>query len=179
MARKDDLLKQCELLGITPEKTRKRKDKDTGKTYYESSIKDFEKAIQDYYLNKYEQEGTLSPFIKNVLTLDSPMLALQIKHQKPEIQDLIWQDNNNWVFQEKIDGTRCLLCYDKNYGYDFYSRNKSVTDCLPISYKTKLLIPKIIQEVLDRYIELKENEIREYLNADDKELIKRKYFEYI
>ena len=151
MARKDDLLKQCELLGITPEKTRKRKDKDTGKTYYESSIKDFEKAIQDYYLNKYEQEGTLSPFIKNVLTLDSPMLALQIKHQKPEIQDLIWQDNNNWVFQEKIDGTRCLLCYDKNYGYDFYSRNKSVTDCLPISYKTKLLIPKIIQEVLDRY----------------------------
>ena len=101
MARKDDLLKQCELLGITPEKTRNRKDKDTGKTYYESSIKDFEKAIQDYYLNKYEQEGTLSPFIKNVLTLDSPMLALQIKHQKPEIQDLIWQDNNNWVFQEK------------------------------------------------------------------------------
>ena len=151
MARKDDLQKQCENLGIIPEKTRKRKNKDNGETYYESSIKDFETAVQNYYLDLYEKNGTLSPFIKNILTLDSPMLALQIKHQKPEIQEQIWQDNNNWVFQEKIDGTRCLLCYDKKYGYDFYSRNKSVTDCLPISYKTKLLIPPLTQEILDRY----------------------------
>ena len=151
MARKDELQKQCETLGIIPDKTRKRKDKNTGESYFESSIKDYETAIQNFYLNKYEQEGTLSPFIKNILKLDSPMLALQIKHLKPEIQDQIWIDNNNWVFQEKIDGTRCLLCYDKKYGYDFYSRNKSVTDCLPISYKTKLLIPQLTQEILDRY----------------------------
>ena len=35
------------------------------------------------------------------------------------------------------------------------------------------------EEVLDRYIELKEIELRENLNANDKEMVKRKYFEYI
>lgn len=103
MARKDDLQKQCEELGITPEKSRRRKNKDTGATYFESSTKDLEKAIQGYYLNKYEEEKTLSPFMKSILRLDSPMLALQIKHHKQEVQDIIWEDDSNWMFEEKID----------------------------------------------------------------------------
>lgn len=151
MARREDLLKQCKELNVIPEKSRKRKDKETGLSYQESTIKDCEKAIQSYYLKKYEEEGTKSPFIDSILKLDSPMLALQIKHLKPEIQNKIWEDNSNWVFQEKIDGCRCMLCYDRDFGWDMYSRNKSVTDCLPISYRTKILLPKINNEILDRY----------------------------
>lgn len=103
MARKDELIEQCNELGLTPEKTRRRKDKDTGNYYYESSIKDLEKAVQNYYLNLYEEEGTLSPFIKNVLNLESPMLALQLNHVKDEMVEELWKDHNNWVFQEKLD----------------------------------------------------------------------------
>ena len=56
---------------------------------------------------------------------------------------------------------------------------ESLEEALSIAKNSKFIKEIIGQEVLDRYIELKENEIREYLNADDKELIKRKYFEYI
>ena len=152
MARREELLKQCEELGVVPNKSRRRKDKETGNSYMESTVKDCEKAIQSYYLIKYKEENTLSPFMHNILTLDSPMLALQQKDKKLDnVRDLLWEDDNNWVFEEKIDGCRCMLCYDRDYGWDMYSRNKSVKDCLPISYRTKLLMPQINQEILDRY----------------------------
>ena len=151
MARREELLKECSNLGVVPNQSRRRKDKDTGNYYMESTVKDCEKAIQLYYLKKYEAENTLSPFMHSILKLDSPMLALQIKHKKQEVQDQIWEDDSNWLFEEKIDGCRCMLCYDIEYGWDMYSRNKSVTDCLPISYRTKLLMPKINPEILKRY----------------------------
>lgn len=152
MARREELLKQCEELGVVPAQSRRRKNKDTGEYYTESTVKDCEKAIQSYYLLKYKKENTLSPFMHSILTLDSPMLALQQKDKKLDnIRDILWEDNNNWIFEEKIDGCRCMLCYDRDYGWDMYSRNKSVKDCLPISYKTKLLMPNINQEILDRY----------------------------
>lgn len=149
MARRDELLEQCKTLGIEPEKSRNRIDKDTGERYKESTIRDCEKAVQQYYIKKYKEEGTLNPLVLDILKLDSPMLALQSKHKKlNDIRDILWDDNNNWIFQEKIDGCRCLLCYHENFGWDFYSRNLSITDCLPISYKTKLLIPEINKDFM-------------------------------
>lgn len=152
MARREELLDKCKDLGVEPEKSRNRINKDTGERYQESTVLDCEKAIQKYYLDLYEREGHLNPFIKSILKLDSPMLALQIKDKKlDKIRDLIWENNNKYMFQEKIDGCRCMFCYDKNFGNDYYSRNKSVTDCLPISYKTKLLMPEINQNVLNNF----------------------------
>ena len=150
MARREELIKQCEDLNIANiKKSRRRKDKDTGEYYYESTVEDLEEAVQNYYLNKYEQEGTLNPFVKDILTINGPMLALQSKDKKlDKIRDIIWEDNNNWLFQEKIDGCRCLICWDKDKGFDFFSRNKSITDSLPISYGTKILTPTIIPEIL-------------------------------
>ena len=150
MARRDELIKQCEDLNIINiKKSRRRKDKDTGEYYYESTVEDLEEAVQNYYLNKYEQEGTLNPFVKDILTINGPMLALQSKDKKlDKIRDTIWNDNNNWLFQEKIDGCRCLICWDKDKGFDFFSRNKSIIDSLPISYGTKILTPTIVPEIL-------------------------------
>ena len=150
MARRDELIKQCEDLNIINiKKSRRRKDKDSGEYYYESTIEDLEEAVQKYYLNKYEQEGVLNPFVKDILTINGPMLALQSKDKKlDKIRDIIWEDNNNWLFQEKIDGCRCLICWDKDKGFDFFSRNKSITDSLPSSYRTKILVPTIVPEVL-------------------------------
>ena len=156
MARKDELIKQCEDLGISNsvKKSRRRKDKETGEYYFEPTISDLEKAVQDYYLDKYEREGTLNIFVKDILTIDSPMLALQSKDKKlDKIRDIITEDctfntPHGWIYQEKIDGCRCLLCWDKDKGFDFFSRNKSITDSLPISYGTKLLVPQINPEAL-------------------------------
>lgn len=149
MARREELLEQCAQLGVTPEKSRNRVNKETGERFKESTVKDCEKAVQQYYINKYREEGTLKPHILDILKLDSPMLALQSKDKKlDKIRDTLWNDYNNYIFQEKIDGCRCMLCYSYEDGWDFYSRNLSVADCLPISYKTKLLIPDINREIL-------------------------------
>lgn len=110
MARREELLNQCVELGVEPEKSRRRKDANTGLYYYESTINDCEKAVQSYYIKKYEEDGTLNPFLADILHLDSPMLALQSKDKKlDKIRDSLWEDNNEWVFQEKIDGCRCML----------------------------------------------------------------------
>lgn len=152
MARRDDLVKQCEKLGVEANKSRRRVNKTTGEYYMESTVKDLEKAVQSYYLKKYKEENTLSPFMNKILTLDSPMLALQQKDKKLDsVRDSLWEDDNQWMFQEKVDGCRCMVCYDLDFGWDMYSRNKSITDCLPISYKTKLLMPEIKTEVLSKY----------------------------
>ncbi len=155
MARKDELIKQCEDLNITNiKKSRRRKNKDTGEYYFEPTIEDLEEAVQNYYLAKYEREGTLNPFVKDILHISGPMLALQSKDKKLDnIRDKLWEDcdfntEHGWIFQEKIDGCRCLVCWDRNKGFDFFSRNKSITDSLPISYGTKILVPQIIPEIL-------------------------------
>ena len=56
---------------------------------------------------------------------------------------------------------------------------ENLEEALSIAKNSEFIKNIIGQEVLERYIELKESEIRENLNADDKEKIKRKYFEYI
>jgi hypothetical protein len=104
MSRRNELLERCIELGLEPEKSRNRIDKDTGNKYKESTVKDCQKAIQSYFIEKYKSEGTLSPFIEDIMKMDSPMLALQSKDKKLDsIRDEIWKDNNKWIFQEKID----------------------------------------------------------------------------
>ena len=87
--------------------------------HLEFTVSDYEKGIQNYFIKKYKAEGTLSPFIETVLNMKSPMLALQIKHLKPEIQDEVKRDNSNYIYEEKLDGNRCLVCYDENYRMGF------------------------------------------------------------
>ena len=79
---RDDLLNICETLGLNPEKSRNRVNKDTGEKYQESTVKDCRKAIQQYYIDKYRKEGTLSPFVEEIMKMDSPMLALQSKDKR-------------------------------------------------------------------------------------------------
>ena len=50
---------------------------------------------------------------------------------------------------------------------------ESLEEALSIAKNSDFIKEIIGQEVLDRYIELKESELRENLNADDKEIIKR------
>ena len=151
MAERDDLLEKCRVLGIEPEKSRNRVNKETGERYKESTVQDCINAIQKYYIEVYKSQGTLNPFVEDILKLESPMLALQSNKVKPEVLSSVYEDNNNWVFQEKIDGCRCILCYDVNYGFGMFSRNTSVSDCLPTNFSNKFIIPEVNKNLISSY----------------------------
>ena len=108
MAKLDDLKKQCMLLHLNPTPTKNKVLADGTRTKT-LSIKDCTHAIQQYYIEERKRMGTYDPSIEKILSFE-PMLALQIKNLKPEVQEEIWDDDNdNWLFQEKIDG-----CFDYN-----------------------------------------------------------------
>lgn len=144
MAKLADLKKTCEVLHLHPIPTKNAINKDTGEREKVLSMNDCIHAIQQFYLEQRKQNGTYRKSIEYILAMDSPMLALLIKHKKKEDQDAIWDNNNeDWIWEEKIDGNRALLCYDPATGFDMYSRNLSVTDQLPINYGEKILWPKL------------------------------------
>ena len=144
MAKLADLKKTCQVLHLNPVPTKNSINKQTGEREKTLSIKDCIKAIQEYYIENRKRMGTYDPSIEEILKMDSPMLALQIKHLKKEQQDLIWkQDDESWVWEEKIDGCRCIITYSPALGFNIYSRNLSTTDQLPISYGQNILWPEM------------------------------------
>lgn len=150
MAQLENLRKKCEILGIEPEKTRNRVNKETGERYKESTIDSCILALQNYFINKYKKEGTLNPFVERILEF-KPMLAAQMKAIKEENQPELWEDNNQWYATEKIDGNRMRYCYNENYGVEYFSRNLSEGqdgDYLPLRYSNKITIPRPNLEAL-------------------------------
>lgn len=144
MTKLADLKKTCEVLHLHPEPTKNAINKVTGEREKVLSIADCTKAIQQFYLEQRKQNGTYRRSIEHILEMSSPMLALLIKHKKKEDQDAIWDNKNeDWLWEEKIDGNRAILCYDPKTGFDMYSRNLSVTDQLPINYGEKILWPNM------------------------------------
>ncbi|MBQ2639310.1 MAG: ATP-dependent DNA ligase [Bacilli bacterium] len=144
MAQLDNLRKKCEVLGLEPEKTRNRVNKETGERYRESTIDSCILTLQNYYIEKYRSEGVLNPFVERILEF-KPMLAAQMKALKEDEQSKLWVDNNNWMATEKIDGNRMRYCYNENYGVEYFSRNLSEGndgDYLPLRYSSKLTIPR-------------------------------------
>ena len=95
------------------------------------------------------------------------MLALQIKNKSEEEQNDIWNNQEKWLAEEKIDGSRQVLCWFKEDGcLDAYSRNTSVFDFLPINYGQKLYdtvdvskLFNIPDFIIDGELVLKNNEI--------------------
>lgn len=53
--------------------------------------------------------------------MESPMLALLLKHL-PEIkQKELWDDNNkDWIFQQKVDGNRQIITFAINQTNNWY-----------------------------------------------------------
>lgn len=146
-----DLIQWCKDLGLNPEPTKNKVLPDGTRTKV-LSMADCEKAIREYYLEERKRKGTYDKSIEFMLSMVSPMLALQIKHLKPEVQEAVWDDNNtDWVFEQKIDGNRQLIIWDsESQKFHFYSRNESVQDLLPIDYADKILIPNLNTEIMGR-----------------------------
>lgn len=162
-----ELKLECDLLGLSPIPTRNRVNKETGERYLDYSKNDYVQALQSYYIERYKEQGIYHKSLEWVLKIDSPMLALQIKNKSEEEQIDIWSNQEKWLAEEKIDGSRQVLCWFKEDScLDAYSRNTSVSDFLPINYGQKLYdtinTAKLMSTpdfIIDGELVLKNNEI--------------------
>lgn len=113
-----ELQAECERLGLQPAPGTRSKP---GKWEYT-------KALADYYISEYKSRGLLHPceeWIHN--NIQSPKLATSATQCKEADMEAFWNDPNVGV-QTKWDGCRCLVAYDPELGFGFYSRNRSVTE---------------------------------------------------
>ena len=162
-----ELKLECDLLGLRPIPTRNRVNKETGERYLDYSKDDYVQALQSHFIEKYKEQGIYHKSLDWVLKIDSPMLALQIKNKSEEEQNDIWNNQEKWLAEEKIDGSRQVLCWFKeDRCLDAYSRNTSVFDFLPINYGQKLYdtvdvskLFNIPDFIIDGELVLKNNEI--------------------
>ena len=162
-----ELKLECDLLGLHPISTRNRVNKETGERYLDYSKDDYVQALQSHFIEKYKEQGIYHKSLDWVLKIDSPMLALQIKNKSEEEQNDIWNNQEKWLAEEKIDGSRQVLCWFKeDRCLDAYSRNTSVFDFLPINYGQKLYdtvdvskLFNIPDFIIDGELVLKNNEI--------------------
>lgn len=106
------------------------------------------KMKEDYILpireaNLIKRYGSLDNIPKHlslVLNLKSPMLALRMDSLKQEQIDEVWNDEN-WDFEQKLNGVRCFIINDGN-GIHLYSRHNSEVDLLPICFSDKIMFPE-------------------------------------
>lgn len=135
----EELLEECKALGLNPIPT---KNKKTATGYDKIFSKDdCINCLRQHYIEVRKSEGTYTKSLDWMLKNDfQPMLCLQINHTKREKE--IWE-GKNWFLQEKIDGNRQLIFYNKGEGFDFYSRNISVTDYMPVNYKANINVGSV------------------------------------
>ena len=102
---------------------------------------DYVRALRNYWLKQYYGSPDKAPWALNfMLSIDCPMLCRRYQQCKPEQQKMFW-DSDEYIAEEKIDGSRSIILFDAStQSFDFYSRNNSVKDFLPQSYKDTILV---------------------------------------
>lgn len=98
---------------------------------------DYIKALQKHYRTRVPHGNS---FGLNFMldSIDSPMLCQRLDYLKPAEKEEIFREGSDWVFEQKINGARMVVTYHPDEGFDFYSRNVSVTDYLPITYRDNI-----------------------------------------
>lgn len=105
---------------------------------------DYVKALREYYLNKIFKGKDNAPIsLKLMLELESPMLSCQHKDVKADVEPKLWEDNNNWTAEEKMDGARMITMLFAGGGFSAFSRNNSDVNYLPIPYNNQIYVGEI------------------------------------
>lgn len=125
-----ELQGKCEELGVRLEESVKHK-KD-----------DYVKALRKEYLQR-KYEDNVPEYMNLVLSFNSVMLAGRIDKFKEEFQQDVW-DNEEWEFEEKVDGFRCLLVSDGANPLQVFSRFNSKVDLLPINVTDRIFKEEIV-----------------------------------
>lgn len=102
---------------------------------------DFILPIREYNLVKrYGSVDKIPTHLELMMHIKSPMLAGRIDGFKKEQQEEVW-NSDDWVFEQKLNGVRCILINDGN-GLHMYSRHNSDVDLLPICFTDRILLPE-------------------------------------
>lgn len=106
---------------------------------------DYVLALREYYLSCMPK---VPKALELMLKIESPALCRQMKTLKEHEQAEVWE-GKDWVFEEKLDGARILPIFIQGDGMDYYSRNNSVEDFLPISYKDNIVFDSPNDQIID------------------------------
>jgi len=101
--------------------------------------KDLVRRIQEYEIEKLGGFNALSWGMQQRLKIDSPMLCADYKDLKPKEQ-VESMFTYQWVAERKLNGVRMIMIYHPKEGFQFFSRNLSVTNFLPIEYTDTILL---------------------------------------
>lgn len=118
------LKNECNRLGLTVNQSGKRESKT-----------DYILALREFHLKNDFPNG-IPKSLELILKIESPMLCNRFNNLSPEEQDAIW-NSDEWILEQKEDGARMTPIF-VNGKFDFFSRNISVTDFLPISYRDNI-----------------------------------------
>lgn len=133
------LKEQCEDLGIKVVQSGKRISKT-----------DYVLALRDYFL-KLKYPNGVPESLSAILQIESPMLCQRMNVLSEEEQENIW-NSENWVLEEKEDGARFINIWGMGKP-DFYSRNISVEDFLPVNYQDNVYLPNVdLTKIKDKFI---------------------------
>ena len=101
---------------------------------------DYIRALRNYWLKKYYGDEEHIPWaLRFMLSIDCPQLCKRYQQCNEKQQKMFWE-SSDYIAEEKIDGNREIICFDATTkSFDFYSRNNSVKDYLPQSYKDTIL----------------------------------------
>lgn len=126
--RLEELKGKCESLGIQVTEGRKSK---IGKA-------DYILALQNYWLQVYRNNGTITPGQEWICAnIESPQLAQFQTAIKPEIMETILA-SEDYMADVKEDGVRILAYYSPEFGFEFFSRNRSVADYIFAGYRDQI-----------------------------------------
>jgi len=96
---------------------------------------DYIRALRNYHI-EVTHNNSIPKSLELMLEIDCPMLCKRYQELKEHEQDALW-NSPEWYVEKKIDGARMVM-FKVDESLDFYSRNLSVTDYLPVSYSSKI-----------------------------------------
>lgn len=97
---------------------------------------DYILALRKYYMDQL-YGNNIPKTLSAILNIDSPMLCQRMNYLQPDIQNSLWL-SKDWIAETKLDGVRFMLVKFNN-DWQYYSRNISVKDFLPVSYAGNIL----------------------------------------
>jgi ATP-dependent DNA ligase len=116
------------------------------KSIFNTSPKSFNKedVLSELQLHFLNQDSRKNDFgLQFIMQMKSPALCKQLHDVPEKIRNPIINGTcslNQYLVEQKYDGVRMLVTFKKDEGLDFYTRNISNINYLPISYKDNLII---------------------------------------
>lgn len=102
--------------------------------------RDLETALGDYFIKLKYGKDLIKRQHCQMRRKMTPMKAYRYDHLKREEQDILFEDDNKWIGEEKYNGWRMVITYVPGDGFCFWGGNLSDVDFLPVDYTEHILL---------------------------------------